>query len=667
MRPLAGLLLWCAVTVTAQAGVTGIHHDLGIELDPATRSLRATDTITLTGNAAVHLALGREFALEYLALDGRELHNEPLAHSTGTADGLSHWRITLGEQAAPHVITVRYTGTLAPLKATADERDVLRRLPAMADSSGSYLPASSAWYPQLDDAPFTYTLALDLPDPQRGIVPGTLMEETLHQGRYRARFAFSHAAEGIALMAGPYRIEERIENGLRLRTYFHPHIAELAQGYLDSISGYIELYSRWIGPYPFSEFSIVSSPLPTGFGMPTLTYLGSDVLRLPFIRFGSLGHEILHNWWGNGVYVDWQRGNWSEGLTTFMADYTYKERADTDAARTLRLSWLRDFAAIPQGQDIALREFSSRHHSASQTVGYHKAAFLFLMLRDQIGTAAFDTGLRRFWNQHPFKTAGWNDLQYAFEQSSGEYLTGMFGQWLTRNGAPRLALENVSAKKSGDRYTVSFTLTQSAPVYALRVPVAVKTSRGIEDHVFELTQTETRYTLETSVPPSALTLDPDFRVFRRLDPAELPPILRQVINDPATQTVTLTQDDLFRKTAAVLAEKMLDHAPQFASELNAATPMLVIGQHDAVDRFLAERKLPARPENLSGKGTAQVWTAQQGNGKVIVLISVSDTRALEALLRPLPHYGTESFLAFEHSKVIERGVWPAQSPEWPLK
>lgn len=81
--------------------------------------------------------------------------------------------------------------------------------------------------------------------------------------------------------------------------------------------------------------AVVASPLPTGFGMPTLTYLGADVLRLPFIRKTSLGHEILHNWWGNGVYVDYTRGNWSEGLTTLMADYAYKE--DESAAAASRL------------------------------------------------------------------------------------------------------------------------------------------------------------------------------------------------------------------------------------------------------------------------------------------------------------------------------------------
>jgi len=64
---------------------------------------------------------------------------------------------------------------------------------------------------------------------------------------------------------------------------------------------------------------------PTGFGFSSYTLLGSSVLRLPFILSTSLGHEIAHCWWGNGVYVDYESGNWSEGLTTYVSDYLYTE------------------------------------------------------------------------------------------------------------------------------------------------------------------------------------------------------------------------------------------------------------------------------------------------------------------------------------------------------
>ena len=97
--------------------------------------------------------------------------------------------------------------------------------------------------------------------------------------------------------------------------------------------------------------------MPVGLGFPNLTYVGRRVLALPFLRGRSLAHEVLHNWWGNGVAIDYDGGNWAEGLTTFMADYALAEDRGKDAARHLRLGWLRDFAALPQDRDIHVTKF----------------------------------------------------------------------------------------------------------------------------------------------------------------------------------------------------------------------------------------------------------------------------------------------------------------------
>ena len=39
--------------------------------------------------------------------------------------------------------------------------------------------------------------------------------------------------------------------------------------------------------------------------MPSFTLLGPQVIRFPFILTSSYPHEILHNWWGNSVFVDY--------------------------------------------------------------------------------------------------------------------------------------------------------------------------------------------------------------------------------------------------------------------------------------------------------------------------------------------------------------------------
>ena len=97
-------------------------------------------------------------------------------------------------------------------------------------------------------------------------------------------------------MIGPWIVREsimpRAGNGsVRLRTYFFRDLdatPRLADGYLEDVRRYIERYSAQIGAYPFSAFSVVASPLPTGLGMPTLTYIGAQVLKLPFIRVSMI-------------------------------------------------------------------------------------------------------------------------------------------------------------------------------------------------------------------------------------------------------------------------------------------------------------------------------------------------------------------------------------------
>jgi aminopeptidase N len=35
-------------------------------------------------------------------------------------------------------------------------------------------------------------------------------------------------------------------------------------------------------------------------------------------------------------------------------------------------------------------------------------------------------------------------------------------------------------------------------------------------------------------------------------------------------------------------------------------------------------------------------------------------------MRPLPHYGAQSYLAFDDARVVSRGIWPVASPAVPV-
>jgi hypothetical protein len=400
----------------------------------------------------------------------------------------------------------------------------------------------------------------------------------------------------------------------------------------------------------------VSSVTPTGFGMPSLTYLGIDVLRLPFIRTTSLGHEILHNWWGNGVYADYAHGNWAEGLTTFMADYAYRERKGPADARAARLEWLRDFAVLPASEDRPLTQFVSRDHDSAQIVGYGKAAMVFFMLRDMIGTADFDAGVRALWQSFRFREASWDDLRRIFERTSGRALGDFFSQWVQRAGAPALHIVcATSSPAAADRLHV--TLSQDAPPYRLRVPLAIDDGRQTQRQVVELNGEAGTFEVAAGPAPRAVELDPDLRLFRRLEASEVPPILRRMMVDPQTRIVLAGAAPDAHAAATALAQALME-APRFD---DAAAPvpgasLVVIGLTADVEHWLADHAQPTLPSALLQKGDALAWSASLDGGGELVSIAARDAHALDMLARPLPHYGRRSFVVFEQGRQIDSGL-----------
>jgi len=644
------------------------HLELELRLDPQQRVLRASATLTTTG-AAPDFRMHPGLAITSASVDGRPVAVEELRRMAPPG-------------AAPRRYRVEYAGTLPPLPAAQQARGP-DPAPLYASADGSYLAPGARWYPDPGE-PFTYRVKLSLPAGQKGLVPGRQTSEREDGGRWLAEYDFAHPAEGIWLMAGPYQVAQRqalMDDGtpVTVRTWFHPELAALAPGYLEDSARYLQRYSRLIGPYPFGDFSVVSSPLAHGLGMPGLTYLGRDVLRLPFIRATSLGHEVLHNWWGNGVVPDWSSGNWSEGLTTFMADYAYREDQGPAAAREMRLQWLRDLAAVAPADETALAAFTSRRHGISSVIGYGKAAMVFLMLRDEIGAAAFEQGLRALWQQDRFRVAGWNELERVFAQAAGRDLSGFFAQWTQRAASPAITLAPAADGAAG-----RFRLLQAGAAFELQVPLRLRLASG-ETREATLRVRERETVVDAAALGAAgavaVELDPELRLWRRLDPAGLPSILRDTFIAPRAQLHLAAGGEDWLAAATALAGRLLDaQAQQVPLEALAAapdTPALVVGDRAGIESVLArlglgevpaallrEAAAGAQPPALSG--TARAWAARSG-GKPLLFVLADTPAALAALQRAMPHYGRQSWLVFEDGRVAAQGAWPAAATVLPLR
>ncbi len=545
---------------------------------------------------------------------------------------------------------------------------------SFADRQGSLL-LGPHWAPDLDAETVTYDLRIDMPGDTRAVASGRLVEESVRDGRYAVHYAFDRPARDLTVAAGPLAVGETAPRpGLRVRTLFPADLEQrLGAQYRDRVAAYVDRFSSLIGPYPHDIFQVVATPAPLGLGFPTYTLINRSILPLPFVPERSLGHEVLHAWWGNGVAVDYARGNWCEALTTFMADYAFAEEGPDGgkAAREMRRRWLADFASLPPEQDRPLRAFTEKRHTASQVIGYDKGAMLFLMLRDEMGEEAFRDGLRRFWRDRQFQRAAWPHLRASFEAALGgsRDLQRFFAQWLDRPGAPRLALTDAQVTADG----VALTLTQDtvgAPAYDLLLPVEIVTDDGSGStwRTVRLDTGKQRFALPSPAPVRAIRIDPDYRVFRRLALEEIAPTVRGIVvaPQPAVAAADPTLADAARAFGEALLEDDAATLP-LAEAVARRRPLLLVGTARSVATALHDAGLSEHPPGdlpftaLSGGGV--VWAARYGkDGDVpLLVVAAADDAAalLPAIMRAVRHYGAYSWLAFDRGgRVADKGVWP---------
>jgi hypothetical protein len=576
------------------------------------------------------------------------------------------------ELTRPARLELRWQLGLAVLDTSLDHRDALSADRPMAGAGFGWLPAASAWYPQPATGFAGYQITVTS-DGGEVVTAGELVAAEPVPGATRRRFEHSHPVSGIDLLIGPWQVRTRpvsLASGTQVEvaTYFTDAVAALSPAYLESAARQLKSYDSFIGDYPYRRFVIVASPLPVGFGMPAMTWLGEQVLRLPFIPETSLRHEVLHNWWGNGVQVDYPSGNWSEGLTTLMADFATREAESPEAAAAQRLDWLRALLAVPAGEAVALRDFRSRQHGRLAAVGYGKAAFVLWMLRERIGEAAWQTGLRAFWSACRGRPASWADLQAAFELSTGHSLAAAFHPWLDAQDLPHPRI--AKARRSVDGRWLELELAQNAPPYRLDLPVSVRTTQGVEEHRVVLEEARAVVRLATAAAALGVTLDPGLSVLRAPAPGALPPILRNALLARHPAWTSLEAGGDWHGASTALATAFFER-PAARIEPGAVLPPavdahLLVGKRGAV--ATAARTLGVfeqRPDGLDAPGEAGVWTARAPDSPVTLVFVEAKTPATVAnLARPLPHYGASAWLLISEGRATVRGAGHLDEPEF---
>ncbi len=668
----------------APASALTVRHDISAEIDPPAGTLAVSDRLSFPEKRA-EFVFSLHRGLAPTSPDGRLEALGPAdaarygINYSSSADIYEAWRFT-----APRPVkafTVRYAGTIAhPLGEQAEEyARSFSETPGLISKDGCYLSGASGWYPQPEGALVTYRLKASLPPPYSAVSGGDRVSVLTSSRTGVSVWDAPEPQDEITLACGPYTEYSRRDGRLTYYAFLRRPDPELAARYLEADARYIGLYSALIGPYPYGKFALVENFWETGYGLPSFTLLGPAVIRLPFILNSSYPHEILHNWWGNGVFVDYAKGNWCEGLTAYLADYLIAE--NRGKGREYRMAALQKYSDYVRGaSDFPLTAFRSRHSSASEAVGYGKSLMFYHMLRRLLGDGNFIKGLRAFYSAEKFRTASYADLRAAFEKVTGSgRLAGFFAQWTERAGAPELALGPVTLVRGLDGYDLEFTLTQkqAGPAYALEVPAAVYLEGLAEPRmkVLRFDSREETFHYTAPVRPVRIEIDPEFDVFRKLSPLETPPTLSRLLGAERPR-IFLPPGPGAAPWAALAAAWTKDRAnlpevlPDTAAVPGAAS-YWVFGGDNALARGL-ESSLAAYGAAVSSEAVTLDGRRfpREGNTFVLAGLCPGDTACSAALVisdageklgllaSKLPHYGKYSWLVFDKDMVsVASGIW----------
>lgn len=630
--------------VDAAAQSDAPNLELMLEIDPSTGAFSA-EALLEDPSGDVMLS-----AVDWLSVDAVEIPESGGSLAVASDDDRVRHDLHSGRD-----LRVAMSGTLPPLE---------RPLAAVAWSPEAVYAIGPEWFPTDDTAIRDHDLSVVVPESHRLAATGSLVSDEVNGNDRQARYIFTGRSSDLGLFVGPYVVHETDHRDLRLRTYFEERDADLSERYFEALAGYLDRYAHEVGEYPYNGFSVVSAPIPVGLGFAGLTYVSRDILRHPYMTGRSLAHEVLHSWWGNAVGVDYATGNWAEGLTTFQADYAQAEDRGSEAAREMRIGWVRDLAQLSDDRMLPLTAFRSSSHAGDQSEGYGKAALVFHMLRDEIGEQTFQDGIRIFYAKKRNSIAGWGDLRAAFEQAAERDLDWFFEQWVDRAGLPQIELISADVRETGNGASIKLTIGQDELSYRLRIPVVFEMASG-DDERRTVNMDAASASVELALPgrPVAVHLDPDFDLARRPLEGELAPILRALEGASQIQAVDVSElGEARAMIASVLSPVTRGTELAWQEETPVAergSAVLIVGRSEDV----AARRPPElgpMPEAVA-VGNTRLWVERSVDGRLWSFLSFVDPEALVEDLRGLRYYMGQSHVAFAQGKAVSADVWPVKS------
>lgn len=357
-------------------------------------------------------------------------------------------------------------------------------------------------------------LRFDLPAGWVAVAPGRRAVEVAPDARRNAERWVSDQASPLAWLhfaAGPFVERSTNAGDLELRYLCLPELENWLEGSMaetPELLGFLADY--FDAPFPGSSYAQLCLPVQSPLSLPGATILPETVLVDERARRDedpslTLVASAARQWLAAGLRPEPGHRFLDEGLAGYVAlRYAEGTRAPDRAAGLWRQARL-----VGLAEDQALIGLSAEAPTASWVP---RAIGRLRLLEQQVGREAFDNGLADYVRANAGREVNTEDLQAALEIAAGRDLSGLFLDWFSQSGDPRLDLD-WDYEPSTKQLTYSLRQVRSlggrARDYRAAVEIEVHSGAWVQRFPLDISSDRVRQSFTLPGPPDWVRFDPD--------------------------------------------------------------------------------------------------------------------------------------------------------------
>lgn len=284
-----------------------------------------------------------------------------------------------------------------------------------------------------------YSVALTVPAKFECAYTGTLKSKTEGDGTVTYDIKADNVRDFAAVL-GAYKKMSGLAGETIVNYLYYDDVAP--ERALNTAIDAVNVFGKLFGAYPYKEYTVVQTGfLQGGMEYPCLSMI-SDAYRGDS-QLDIIIHETAHQWWYGVVGNNEVKHSWlDEGLAEYSTmmfyenaegyGYTFNgKRADALSAYVLYCETYKNNGLGDTSMTRPVNEYSGETEYSYMI--YVKGALMLDDVRNTVGTAAFNSGLKRYYSSNKFGIAEPQDLIGAMEKASNRRLDPLFDSWLDGN------------------------------------------------------------------------------------------------------------------------------------------------------------------------------------------------------------------------------------------